>query len=222
MTTKTKTNYFLKSLEQYKEIRKVEGKKPELLLHVCCGACSCYPLVFLYDLFDITILFSNSNIYPKSEFDHRLDALRKYVDQVNYMFNQHIKIIVDDYVHEEYMKDLMPFKELKEGGHRCHLCITKRLQRLFQYASENNYKYVTTVMTVSRNKPVDFINEVGEKLSAKYPGITFFHTDFKKFNGQDVGVAISKKFGVYRQEYCGCEFSISEENSDVINKDKID
>ena len=214
MTTTTKTNYFLKSLEQYKQIREKEGKKPELLLHVCCGACSCFPLVFLYDLWDITILFSNSNIYPKAEFDHRLNALRGYVNELNTRFNAGIKIIVDDYKHEEHMKDLIPFKDEREGNNRCHLCITKRLIRLFEYAQENGFKYVTTVKTVSRNKPVQYINEVGEKLQKKYPEITFFHTDFKKFNGQDIGVALSKKFGVYRQEYCGCEFSMPKETEE--------
>src|SRR5574344_898763 len=101
-----KTNYFHESMKDYRVLRKNNGnKKPDLLIHICCGACSCYPLVFLSGLFNITILFSNSNIYPKSEFDLRLQNLRKYVDIINTKFNDSIKVIEDEYNYKEFRKD---------------------------------------------------------------------------------------------------------------------
>jgi epoxyqueuosine reductase len=212
MNNLAKINYFSESLKEYRNLRKSNGNnKPKLLLHVCCGACSCYPLVFLSDLFEVTILFSNSNIYPKSEFDLRLLNLKKYVEIINQEFNEHIEVIVDEYNYDEFRKDLLPFKDAKENGYRCHICIARRLNRLFEYAKEHGYTLVTTVMSISRNKDVNFLNQTGINLSKNYPGITYYVSDFKKNGGQDLGVALSKKFEIYRQNYCGCEFSNKEE-----------
>ena len=94
-------------------------------------------------------------------------------------------------------------------GKRCEICIKERMNSLFLYALNNNYKYVSTTMTVSRNKNSNYINIVGDELSNIYNNkVIFFHTDFKKNNGQDIGVEISKKYNVYRQDYCGCEYSL--------------
>lgn len=211
-TTIPKINYYNESLKQYKELREQNGnKKPKLLLHVCCGACSCYPLIFLHDLFDVTILFSNSNIYPKNEYDKRLDNLKKYVDIVNKKFNEHICIIEDEYNYDEFKKALLPYKDEPENSDRCHICIAKRLDRLFQYASMHDFNLVTTVMSISRNKDVNYLNLIGKALEKKYKGITYFVNDFKKNGGQDIGVELSKVYDIYRQEYCGCEFSNKEE-----------
>lgn len=204
----TKENYFNNSLKEYKEIREQNGnKKPKLLLHVCCGACSCYPLVFLHDLFDVTILFSNSNIFPKEEYDKRLNALRKYVFFINEKFNESINIVEDEYDYAEFKKLLLPFKDEEEGKERCRICIGARLNRLFDYASLHGFDLVTTVMSISRNKDVDYLNSTGLSLMKKYPNVRYFLSDFKKNGGQDLGVEISKICDVYRQDYCGCEFS---------------
>lgn len=208
METK-KTNYHELGISQYRDILKSNNfRKPRLLLHVCCGACSCYPLIYLSSLFQISILFSNSNIYPKSEFDIRLNALKKYVKWVNQEFDQDIEIIEDNYDYEEFKKDLYPYKDQPEQQDRCKICITKRLIRLFDYAKEHDFHLVTTVMSISRNKDAQFINDCGNKIANNYDGIEYFYSDFKKNNGQLWGIELSKKFNVYRQEYCGCEFSI--------------
>ena len=206
-----RTDYFKVGAKQYKEIRNEykDGKLPSLLLHVCCGACSCFPLVYLIDLFDITIYFSNSNINTVEEFNKRLDALKQYVLMLNNKFNTNIKIIVDEYKHNEFLPLISPYKNEKEMGKRCEICIKERMNSLFLYALNNNYKYVSTTMTVSRNKNSNYINIVGDELSNIYNNkVIFFHTDFKKNNGQDIGVEISKKYNVYRQDYCGCEYSL--------------
>ena len=206
-------NYYKESLKEYKKIRKENGnKKPKLLLHVCCGACSCYPLIFLLDLFEITIFFSNSNIYPSNEYEKRLDALKKYVLVIEKRFNTKIKIVEDTYNHEKFIRELIPFKNEPEGGKRCHKCISLRMERLFEYAYENGYNLVTTVMSISRNKDVYYLNFIGKELEKKYPNIRYFVNDFKKSGGQDVGVELSKVFNVYRQDYCGCEFSMKRDS----------
>ena len=205
-----KTNYFLESLKEIKEIKE-KDKKPRLLLHICCGACSCYPLLFLIKLFDVTILFSNSNIYPIEEYKKRLFALTKYKEEISKIFNVNIPIIVDDYDYDNFKLDLLPYKDEKEGCNRCKICISKRLNRLFECAKKFDFSYCTTVMSISRNKDAQFINETGLNLEKKYPGIKYLVADFKKNNGQDIGVLLSKKFDVYRQDYCGCEFSLNKE-----------
>ena len=201
-----KINYFNIFLEEIKNIKEVD-KNPKLLLHVCCGACSAYPLLFLVKLFDITIYFTNSNIYPYEEYMKRLNALIEYVNYLNIKFNSNIKVISDEYNYEEFKKDLLPYKNEKEGLNRCKICILKRIKKAFIYAKENKYKYLTTVMSVSRNKDVNYINEIGKTLEKEFPEVKFLVTDFKKENGQDIGVNITKKLNIYRQNYCGCEFS---------------
>ena len=206
---KENRNYYREFLKDYNKIRSETPKDelPKLLLHICCGACSCFPLVFLTDLFDITVYYTNSNIYPESEFEKRFEALKKYVEFVEKACKTQIKIIKDTYNHDEFICDLLPFKDEEEGGHRCKICIEKRFKRTFDFASSHGFKYVTTVMSISRNKDVDYLNMLGEELAKKYNNLTYVHADFKKNNGQDIGVDLSKKIGIYRQCFCGCEFS---------------
>ena len=204
--TQVKCDYYKQFFIDYRNIK--EEGKPKLLLHVCCGACSCYPLIFLTELFDITILFSNSNIFPKEEYDKRLNALKEYVRKIEKDLNTKINIIEDDYNHTNFIKDLIPYKDEKEGGKRCEICIKKRMRRLFEYATKNNFKYVTTVMSISRNKNSLFINELGSYLEDEYKNIKYIHADFKRDGGQELGIKLSTKYNVYRQNYCGCEFSL--------------
>lgn len=206
-------NYYNEFIKEYKEIRKKEENKPKLLLHACCAACLAYPLVFLSSLFDITIFYSNSNIYPSSEYEKRIYYVKKYLNEINLTLNKKIELIEDNYDYESFKKDLEPFKDQKEGMDRCKICIAKRLNRLFEYAKDNNFKYVTTIMSISRNKDAQYINEVGKKIEESYRkkgiDIEYIYEDFKKNNGQEIGVQIAKKYNIYRQEYCGCEFSLN-------------
>lgn len=212
-----KKNYYLEFVKQYKEIRKNEDDKPKLLLHVCCAPCSCYPLMFLNDLFDITILFTNSNIYPLDEYNKRLETLKKFISDFNITYKSDIGIIEDNYDYLNFKEDLLLYKDLKEGLQRCQICIKKRMIRLFEVAKEKDFKYVSTVMSISRNKDANYINEINKSLEKEYPGITYIYNDFKKNNGQDIGIEISKKFNLYRQSYCGCEFSLINKNKSLIN-----
>lgn len=211
-----KENYYLKFVEEYKELRKKEDK-PKILLHVCCGACSCYPLIFLRDLFDITILFSNSNIYPETEYEKRLFTLKRYINELNKSEDySKIELIEDTYNYLEFKKDLAPFAKEKEMGKRCDICIKKRLTRLFEVAKEKNFKYVTSVMSISRNKDANKVNLIGKELEDTFnKDIKWIYSDFKKNKGDLLGIEIARRYNIYRQNYCGCEYSfiVKKENA---------
>lgn len=202
-----KIDFTKEFLKRYKVLKKSK-KMPSLLLHVCCGACSIYPLIYLVDLFDITIYFSNSNILSKEEFDKRFLSLKKHVDFLNNLFSSNIKVIKENYDYKNFRKSLSPFKNEKEGGKRCKVCIYKRLEETFEFAKENNFDSFSTIMSISRNKDAIYINRIGDLLQKEENDPKFIPFDFKKENGQDIGVKIAKFEEIYRQDFCGCEFSL--------------
>ena len=187
-----------------KQIASLKGR-PDLLIHICCGVCSVYPLKYLSQYFKITIFFSNSNIYPYEEYQRRLDALKQYLQYLN---DDSIRLIEDRYDNVTYMKDLAHFKDEPEGGKRCKLCYEKRMEETFAYAAKHSYAYCTTVMSISNRKNADWINEIGEKLQKKYPETTYLYADFKKGDGIIMNDRMNKELGLYHQDYCGCIYSI--------------
>ena len=187
-----------------KQIRELKGR-PDLLIHICCGVCSVYPLIYLRKYFKITIFFSNSNIYPYSEFKKRLNALKTYLE---YLKDDEIKLIVDKYDNEEYTKKISVYKDEPEGGRRCKLCYELRMEETFKYASLHHYPYCTTVMSISNRKNATWLNEIGAKLQEKYPEVTYLYADFKKDDGIIRNDEMNKKLNLYHQNYCGCIYSI--------------
>ncbi len=193
--------YYQKHLKQIREL----NHRPRLLIHICCGVCSVYPLRYLREYFDITIFFSNSNIYPYEEFERRLDALKTYLRILN---DDQIKLIVDRYDNTSYMEKLSVLKDEPEGGRRCRMCYAMRMEETFRYASSHGYEYCTTVMSISNRKNADWLNEIGEELGKKYPGTTYLYADFKKGDGIIMNDRLNKELGLYHQDYCGCIYSI--------------
>ena len=177
--------------------------KPKLLLHVCCGPCSTIPLKQLHDVFDITLMFNNSNIYPKEEHDRRYEELLKFLEN-NY---PDIKVIFIDYDNESYREVVEPYGDIPEGHERCRVCFNYRLKYGFKYAHDNNYDYFGTVMTISRYKNAQDINKIGAKLEEQYKPTKWLYADFKKNNGYEDSLIIIKENEMYFQEYCGCKFS---------------
>ena len=194
-------NNYQKHLNQIKQIQ----HKPTLLIHICCGVCSVYPLQYLRNYFNITIFFSNSNIYPYLEFEKRLNALKQYLNILN---DDSIKLIVDKYDNDSYMKKLEHLKDEPEGGLRCKLCYELRMNESFKYANDHNYDYFTTVMSISNRKNAEWINEIGEKLDKIYPNTKYLYADFKKGNGINKNDELNRKLNLYHQNYCGCIYSI--------------
>ncbi len=194
-------NNYQKQIKQINELR----DRPTLLLHVCCGVCSVYPLLYLRKYFKLTIYFANSNIYPHDEYLKRLNALDTYL---NYLKDDEIKLVVGKYDYESYKKILEPLKNEPEMGKRCKLCYSLRMDEGFKYAYENHYEYFSTVMSISNRKNADYLNEIGEALENKYKDVKYLHADFKKGDGIIKNEKLNKELNLYHQNYCGCEFSI--------------
>lgn len=203
------TNY-QKFLNQIEEVKKL-SYKPTLLLHCCCAPCSCYPLLVLKDYFDITIFYNNSNIYPRSEFDLRLNTLKSYVKRINDDYGCDIKMIVPEYDNDSFNKILEKRKDDKEGSIRCYTCYAMRYKELCEYASRNNYEYVCSVMTISRQKNEDMINKIASGYASRYSNINYLYSNFKKDKGLEKAQQIIKETKMYSQNYCGCKFSLREE-----------
>lgn len=202
---KKKTYYYDKSIEIMDSIKE-NSIRPILGIHVCCGVCAAFPLEFLANTFQIKILYSNSNIYPKEEYQRRFNELKRYVDIFNSENNQDVEIIEFLYENEKFNHYLSPFCDEEEGGKRCLICYEKRMDETYKFANDNNFDYFTTVMTISRQKNSKVLNEIGEKLSKKYQ-TKYFYSDFKKNKGIDRGRELRLKYDMYNQEYCGCIYS---------------
>lgn len=201
-----KINYYLISLEELKEIK----GKPKMLLHACCGPCSTFPLLFLCPHFDVTIYYNNSNIYPPSEYQRRLEELKKFLSFFKMDYGYEVKLIVPSYDNDSYNSFLKQFEKEKEGGPRCFACYEKRMAEAYDFASDNGYEYFTTVMTISRQKNSQKLNEIGKKLEASHPNTKYFYSDFKKNKGQDKAREMRIFYDLYNQQYCGCYLSYNE------------
>ncbi len=173
------------------------GVKPKLVLHCCCAPCSSAVIEKISKYFEITYLFFNPNIYPESE----------YVTRKNEFNKLGVKLEDLGYNHNEFLELIKGKEQEAEGGDRCKLCIAYRMDKAFKYAVENNFEVVTTTLSISPHKDAEFINQVGEALEKKY-GIKYLHADFKKENGYLRSIQICKNKNIYRQNYCGCEFSM--------------
>ena len=196
------------TLQRVKTLNERKGYKQRLVIHGCCAPCSCYPLEALEPYFDITILYTNSNIYPQKEYEIRLNELIHYVERFNLEHQSNVKIEIPTYDNASYTIKIKNRANDKECGPTCHLCYELRLRDAFEYAREHGFEYAGTVMTISRQKNSTVLNEIGLKLEKEYPSVQFIVADFKKKGGQIRRDELSKD--MYRQQYCGCVFSYQE------------
>ena len=203
----TKINYHKEAL---KIIKQIEGTRPKLLAHVCCGPCATYPIKFLNDYFDVTLIYSNSNIYPKEEYEKRLLETQKFLDGFNKEYSSEIKLIVPNYDEQSFQEKLKQLADEPEGGKRCLICYHQRLMEGFRYASEHGFNYFTTVMTISPHKDGQILNKIGKQLQTTFPNVTYFVSDYKKDGGFYKANEMSRHYHLYRQNYCGCRFSFKQ------------
>ncbi len=179
--------------------------KPSLLLHSCCGPCSSYVTEYLAKYFDIYLFFFNPNIYPESEYIKRLDTQSKWLDRTDYA-----KLIEGDYDHKGFLDAVRGLENEPEGGGRCTKCFILRLEETARVAALGGYKYFGTTLTVSPHKNAELINDLGETLAKKYR-VKWLPSDFKKREGYKRSIELSREYELYRQNYCGCEFSLGED-----------
>lgn len=215
-----KINYYKVSLEEISKLDPI--LKPKLLMHACCGPCSCFPLTFLCPHFDVTIYFNNSNIYPTEEYERRLEELKKLLECYRTDYGWDVKLIVTPYENEKYMKDLMPYQDLREGGVRCRLCYEKRMSEAYDYAEEHDFDYFCTVMTISRQKDSQIMNSIGKKLEESHKKTRYFYSDFKKMDGLAKAKELRLKYDLYNQQYCGCQISYGGYLKRLEDKEKTD
>ena len=179
-------------------------EKKTLLLHACCAPCSSYVIEYLSNYFDITILFYNPNINNDIEYNKRLQELERFVKE--FKTNNPVKVISLGYNHDEYLQTVLGLEEEKEGGSRCLKCYRLRIEKTFEYAKQYNFDYVTTTLTISPLKNSQVINKIGSELENIYH-INYLYSDFKKKEGYKRSIVLSHEYNLYRQDYCGCEFS---------------
>lgn len=176
------------------------NKKPKLLLHSCCAPCSTACIEKLKDYFDLTIFYYNPNIDTFEEYQKRLSEQIKYCESLG------IKVIGEEYQKELFLSAVSGKEEEKEGGSRCGICFFLRLKETANKAKQENFEYFATTLTVSPLKNATVINEIGQEIEKKI-GVKYLPTDFKKGGGYLRSIELSKENGLYRQNYCGCEFS---------------
>lgn len=186
------------------------GRKPSLFLHACCGPCLTYPLSVLVQHFDVTVGYFNPNIFPIEEYEKRLSTLENFVRHYSADQNIDIKVVVNQDDFEKYRETFKNRFQDKEGGPTCLRCHAYRMGISYEYAAKHGFEYFTTVMTVSCKKPSRELNEIAFALEKKYPQTKYLYSDFKKEDGQLKGNRIAKEYGLYRQNYCGCEVSLKE------------
>ena len=183
-----------------------EGKRPKLLLHSCCAPCSSFVIEYLSTYFEMEVYFFNPNIHPKKEYLRRLDEQIRMVEEMGLNY----QVIGPEHQSELFYEAVKGCERLGEGSERCVRCFDLRLEKAAEYAAAHGFEYFTTSLTISPMKNAAKLNELGEAAGLKY-GVKFLNSDFKKNNGYKRSIELSKQYDLYRQHYCGCAFSIKEQ-----------
>lgn len=180
---------------------------PTLLLHSCCAPCSSYCLEYLSQYFSITVLYYNPNISPKEEFQKRAEEQRRLISQLP--VKNPVSLVVEEYDPGEFYTAVKGLEHIKEGGERCFKCYRLRLERAAKYAAEHGFDYFCSTLSISPLKNAQKLGEIGAELSEIY-SVEYLPSDFKKRGGYLRSIELSQEYGLYRQNYCGCEFSKNE------------
>ncbi|MCC8042815.1 MAG: epoxyqueuosine reductase QueH [Oscillospiraceae bacterium] len=178
---------------------------PTLLLHSCCAPCSSYVLEYLSRYFSITVFYYNPNIYPSEEFYKRRGEQERLIGEMP--VENPISFIGAEHLSERFYSAVRGMEKLPEGGDRCRVCFRLRLEETARIAAEKGFDYFTTTLTISPMKNAAVLNEVGREAAEKY-GVKFLPSDFKKKGGYQRSTELSREYGIYRQNYCGCVYSV--------------
>ena len=186
-------------------IQKRGQKTPRVLLHSCCGPCSSAVLEYITQYFDVTLLWYNPNLYPKEEFDRRFRTQVELIEKMG--LADKVNILAEPWKSEDYYRRVKGLENEPEGGKRCAECFRLRLLETARLAKHYGYDYFCTTLTLSRHKDAVLINTIGVEI-AKAVGVSWLPSDFTKRNGENRSIELSEQYGLYRQLYCGCEFSL--------------
>lgn len=196
--------------EMEAEIEALMGSRPTLLLHSCCGPCSSAVIERLCQHFQVTVYYYNPNIEPEAEYRHRLAEQERLLK----LLPGDAQMLSCDYDHAAFAAFAEEMAQEPEGGKRCLRCFELRLRKTAQTAAEQGYAYFTTTLSVSPHKNAEILNQIGQAAGEKY-GVKYLMADFKKKNGYLRSLQLSKEYGLYRQDYCGCLYSKRPEPMDA-------
>lgn len=183
------------------------GLVPKLLLHSCCAPCSSYVLEYLSQYFSITVFYYNPNIYPPEEYALRAAEQASFIEKLPVVHP--ISFIEGAYDTKRFYEIAKGLENEPECGERCMKCYELRLMEAGKLAKEKAYDYFTTTLSISPLKNADKLNEIGGKIGEQL-GVNYLYSDFKKKNGYLRSAQLSKEYGMYRQNYCGCVYSYQE------------
>ncbi|SFG06166.1 epoxyqueuosine reductase QueH [Oribacterium sp. WCC10] len=217
-----------KIIETWQKDPEKSERRPRLLMHSCCAPCSSAVLDYLCRYFDITLFYYNPNISTEKEFMHRVSELKRLIHEMEIDVERYdedgkrlgaVSVVVPDYDHKEFLAIAKGHEKDPERGERCHLCYRQRLEKTADYMDEIRskaenaadgevlpYDFFCTTLTISPMKSAQILNEIGEEVGAGH-GESFLPSDFKKKGGYQRSIALSKEYDLYRQDFCGCEFS---------------
>ena len=199
-----KVNY---QAELEKLIKQLPDRHRRLFLHSCCAPCSSYCLEYLRKYFDVTVFYYNPNISFGEEYRHRVEELKRLVEELNEdaAGGNPIELEEGPYEPERFFEAVKGLEDCPEGGERCFVCYELRLREAAKRAAEGGYDFFTTTLTISPLKNAQKLNEIGQRLGEEY-GVACLPSDFKKKGGYQRSIELSREHDLYRQDYCGCVF----------------
>ncbi len=183
-----------------KELEKVKKfpQKPKLLLHTCCAMCFSSSFLQIKDYFQITVYYFNPNIFPLKEYEKRKNEVLRLI----HIFEKEYQLTID-FVEEK--EDFETYLQCKIHEKGCLDCLHLRLLRSYQYAQKHHFDYLTTTLTLGRQKDSSVINSIAYSLKPMFSTVQYLYSDFKKNKGIDLSLECKKKYDIYAQCYCGCE-----------------
>lgn len=197
---------YQKELDKILSEIKESDRLPKLLIHSCCAPCSSYVLEYLNPYFKITVLYYNPNISPVEEYEKRKAEQIRLINEGDW--KNPIEIMDCDYEGDKYTAAVKGLENEPEGGARCRVCFGLRLDEAARLARANDFDYFVTTLSISPLKNARLLNEIGNKLGEKY-GIKYLPSDFKKREGYKRSIELSRRYNLYRQNFCGCKYSKS-------------
>lgn len=200
---------YQKELDKVIESLSQQEKVPTLLLHSCCAPCSSYVLEYLSDYFGITVFYYNPNIYPDEEYEMRVREQQRFIRA--FPAKHPIDFIEGAYDKERFYEMARGLEAVPEGGQRCFQCYELRLREAGELAKARGFDYFTTTLSISPMKNAEKLNEIGLRLADEL-GVAYLCSDFKKRNGYKRSTELSREYGMYRQDYCGCVYSYNQKH----------
>lgn len=179
----------------------MQSNKEKILLHTCCAPCSTYVIDRLSSIYTITALFYNPNIQPEDEYTKRFQAMKKFCKL------KKTELLEFHYDVNFWIESIKGLENEPEGGRRCSICFEVRLRKAAEIAVHKGFKGFATTLSVSPHKNAKLINTIGTHMAGQF-GLHFLEYDFKKGDGFKKCCELSRLYGLYRQKYCGCLFSM--------------